>query len=91
MSHDESTNDKRHQQPTDHEIGKSPPRTNGLRGAQHHDQFGCRFVWPVHFEPCCMTQLAATARSDADTMDLRSATLARASRDLVAGIEMPIL
>ena len=36
------------------------------------------------------TQLAA-ARSTVDTIDLRSATLARARRDLVAGIEMPIL
>jgi hypothetical protein len=91
VSHDESTDDKRHQQPTDHQVGKSPPRTHGLRGAQHHHQFRCRFVWPVHLEPSCRAQLAATARSDAETMDLRNATLARANRDLVAGIEMPIL
>ena len=40
--------------------------------------------------PPAKAQLAA-ARSTVDTIDLRSATLARARRDLVAGIEMPIL
>ena len=62
--------------PVDPAARKSPADSAGWRGDENGRS---------------RAQLATAALPGVASIDLRSATLARASRDLVAGIEMPIL
>ena len=48
LLHRQSTNGERHQQPTDHQVGKMPPRRDGLPGAKRHHEFSPHFFQLVH-------------------------------------------